>query len=170
MSFTITKLTLEHRSGTKEYHLLLIENSLAQKSVLVNRWGKAGAWGQMKTERGTAYDMAQSYRTKLNEKEGRGYRVVSSKPFTASSVEEAKTMIGINYWAQIGADNLQHVFPGVDTTGVRESKPAVWKETPDGKYERDDKPEYSMPTEEDRREEERQKVEEQKQNPNWGMF
>lgn len=163
MTISIRKVSLRHRSGTKEYHLLLIQNGHTGTGVLVNRWGKAGAWGQMKTEKGSTNDCAKNYSAKLHEKESRGYNIYSDKHENFSDAESAKGFIGVTYWPQIGPDNLLHVFPGIDVSGVREVKPANWKETKDGKWERDDKPEHSMPSKED-------EIAEAKANPNWGLF
>lgn len=163
MGIFIRKVSMRHRSGTKEYHLLLVKNSANGRGILVNRWGKAGAWGQMKTEKNTEANSANSFTSKVNEKEARGYNIYADKIEEAANVEEAKSIIGMTYWPQLGAANLEHVFPGVDTYGVREAKPAAWKETQDGKWERDDKPEHSMPSKED-------EVAEAKTNPNWGLF
>lgn len=163
MSILIRKVSMQHRGGTKEYHLLSVRNTTTGKAILVTRWGKTGTWGQMKTEKGTETDVSRAFDAKFDEKSGRGYRITNEKNASAANADEAQHIIGITYWPQIGAANLEHVLPGVDTTGVREAKPATWKETKDGKWERDDKPEHSMPTKED-------EIAEAKANPNWGLF
>lgn len=163
MAITIRKLSMQHRGGTKEYHLLLVANSENGKGLLVSRWGKTGAWGQMKTEKGTESDATRAFHAKFDEKSTRGYRTTADKTDGVHTYEEAAKIIGMTYWPQLGAHNLEHVFPGVDTAGVREAKPATWKETKDGKWERDDKPEHSMPSKDD-------ELAEAKSNPNWGLF
>lgn len=163
MAIAVRKVSMSHRSGTKEYHLLLIVNADEGTGILVSRWGKAGTWGQMKSEKGSASDCLRAFNAKQYEKESRGYRSSFDKSEQFVSADDAKPFIGMTYWPQIGAANLQHVFPGVDTSGVREAKPAVWKEKEGGGWERDEKPEHSMPSKED-------EIAEAKANPNWGLF
>lgn len=162
-TFTINKVSMRHRGGSKEYHLLAVTNHDTGKGVIVNRWGKVGSWGQMKTERKTATRVNNMLFDKIREKEARGYISTSTNNYECKSVEEARSTLGVQYWAQMGALNLDHVFPGIDTTGVREAKPTVWKELPSGKFVADDTPLHSMPSAEE-------ELAEKKSNPNWGLF
>ncbi len=69
----VHKLSLEHKGGTKAYHLLRI--SLSDKSSLVvNRWGKLGSFGETSHETFPTSILAdKAFYKKKREKEGRGY-------------------------------------------------------------------------------------------------
>ncbi len=69
----VHKLSLEHENGTKAYHLLRI--SLSDKSSLVvNRWGKLGSFGETTHELfAGSYTADKAFEKKRREKEKRGY-------------------------------------------------------------------------------------------------
>jgi predicted DNA-binding WGR domain protein len=162
MTIQVRKVSLRHRGGTKEYHLLCVVNDSIGHGIVVNRWGKTGAWGQMKTERDDGKKSFNSFLAKLQEKEARGYSIYKDEANSYDTNEAAKSAIGMAYWPQLGAANILHVMPGIDTSGVREAEPVTWKEE-NGKFVPDDKPKHSMPSPEE-------ELAEKKANPNWGLF
>jgi len=44
--FSVEEHYLEHESGTKDYHILIVRNKETDTGFVVRRWGKCGAKGQ----------------------------------------------------------------------------------------------------------------------------
>src|SRR6185312_14676913 len=73
--FKIRTLLRKHTGGTKEYHLVSIVRKDG-RSLVINRWGKTGAWGQMNVSRhGTDYAAQRALQEKQCDKERRDYKL-----------------------------------------------------------------------------------------------
>lgn len=169
----IRKKSMLHQQGTKEYHQVLVVTG-DNRGMLMQRWGKKGAWGQMSTE--VFRDVGQAtaaFENKDREKRsGRsGYRHDPARDTIVECNDEAefRAKLGRQYFFQAGANNLDFIVPGIDTTGVETVTPAEFEEVAPGrvvkkgyqpKHEFKDFVEPPKPTVEDQIAE----------NPNWGMF
>lgn len=166
MSFLISSRSLRHRSGTKEYHLLSIENRDTGNSIIVTRWGKTSTWGQLKVERGSRSQVEKIWNAKTHEKEKGGYEQTRNKTVEVASASEIIKIVGPQYYKNVGADNLKFVDSSLDTNGVKDPVETNWIEKPDGTWAADSAPRKSVPTPpaeesfEDR----------QARDPLWGMF
>lgn len=151
------KLTMDHRGGTKSYHLLQLTNTDGE-AILVKRWGKTGAFGQMDVRRGNAHDMASLWNAIHREKTSglKGYEPGEIKGFNAMTEDELKKFVTVPLWTKLGADNIKHVIPEASAIGVKDPEVIEWGE--DGKPV--PKKPLEMPDTENRT----------KTNPNWGMF
>jgi predicted DNA-binding WGR domain protein len=127
---SISRASLDHRGGTKSYHLLQITNALGQ-SVFVSRWGKTGAFGDVKIERGSSDAMSKAWLKKHSEKERGGYAVVSSENFKAKDLDELIKWVGRPTWTKLSADDLKHLDSTIGTNGVREAEPPRFTESGD---------------------------------------
>lgn len=172
--YLVTRRSLRHRSGSKEYHLLLITNAETKHSLIALRWGKTGAWGQMQVISGSSYDMIKVLNSKTHEKEKGGYNQIVNNVSNAETVDEVKKLATVAYWAKLGGDNIRKVMPEADITGIQEQTPAEFTENGDGTYSKKhtvkEHPAF-VETEETRAQREQEKAKEkQKADPLWGMF
>jgi predicted DNA-binding WGR domain protein len=115
-------ISLDHQAGTKSYHLHLIEAANGH-CVVINRWGKTGAFGEMKVE---TYDSPIAARKaidkKENEKTRKGYRQVgAARETSAEDVSELVKAIGMAPFNKMGATAVEWLDPDFDTSGMREA-------------------------------------------------
>lgn len=120
MSYPINLLrySLEHKGGTKAYHIYLLINSEG-KSVLVTRWGKVGVFGDIQVKH---YDGRLKGRnaaeTKLRAKRSGGYREVELREETYRSFSELLAGLGA-LASKMGAAPFEHLDPSANTLGMR---------------------------------------------------
>lgn len=62
----------QHTEGAKDYTLILVR--AGSNSALIKRWGKVGAAGQVKIERGNASFLERQFNAEASKREARGYR------------------------------------------------------------------------------------------------
>lgn len=162
---TIRKWSATHGGGTKAYHLLSIETA-DNKALVVRRFGKVGAWGSLQVIPFSDVGLAlKDYDDKRDDKMRGGYHVgATSSSKKADSLEEVKKLIGAQYWTQLGPTNLDFIFPGIDTKGVKEPEELAWEKRPDGSYARKEKDPLKFPEREITDEERRATM------PDWGLF
>ena len=102
---TIKSLSMDHKGGTKSYHLLLISSDQTGASVLINRFGKTGAFGQTQEFSFEARDHAErEFFKKYEEKSKNGYReTISAKSDDVTAITETAliNLIGPQMWAKI---------------------------------------------------------------------
>lgn len=156
--------------SNKDYRTVLIQNNKTNRAIIIFRWGKAGAWGQMKVERfDRVSEAVAAVRTKISEKQNKGYRHVGigTTVNNLDSEDQFKHVLGPQYWAQIGADNLKFICPEVDATGSRERPNPDWELGADGKWHAKPPPTRMVP---DPVEPEPTAEEQVQRNPMWGMF
>lgn len=164
MSFPVTveKTRLEHNAGTKAYFIVVITTS-SGRSLVINRWGKVGTWGQMKVERfEKILDAKKTAALKHGQKIGNGYILEKTEKRTAENEDDLKRVLG-SYWPYMGRDNLLWLELDVDVSEVRDPVSTEW-EKKNGRY---------VPKDPKRRmiEEPEKSVEEKiADNSNWGMF
>jgi predicted DNA-binding WGR domain protein len=122
-------ISLDHRGGTKSYHLMMIEAANGN-CVVVNRWGKTGVFGEMKVETFDSPVKAQkAWDKKEREKTGKGYsQTGSTREAIASEQSELSRTIGLSTFNKMGASAVKHLDPSFDTTGMREADPAQYDE------------------------------------------
>lgn len=121
----LRKKSMLHRQGTKEYHQVLITNGEG-RALLINRWGKKNTEGQMKVD--VFQDVGQAiemFDAKDRDKKRNGYDHDPARDAIVQAEDEAefRKKLGVLYLAKLGADNLEHIAPGADTTGVRAPDP-----------------------------------------------
>jgi len=69
------KHTIDHSGGTKSFHLYILTHEASGRSLFITRWGKTGAFGQVKVDQREDWGAAlRAFQVKLEEKEKGGYR------------------------------------------------------------------------------------------------
>lgn len=129
--YPITSKTIsyDHQGGTKSYHLHLIQAANGN-CVVINRWGKTGAIGEMKIEMFDSPVKAQrAFDKKETEKTRKGYRQNGpAREATAKDASEIVKAVGNVYFNKMGATAVQHLDPAFDTSGMREVDSPQWDE------------------------------------------
>jgi predicted DNA-binding WGR domain protein len=175
--YLLSRRTMRHRQGSKEYHFLAIENVEKDVALVVLRWGKTGAWGQMQVHVGNRDKIQDLFLKKTREKEKGGYTQIANNSTEVSRVEEVKKLATLPYWSKLGADNIKKVMPEADTKGVTDPVELTdddFEEGPDGKIRKKHKikehPDF-VETEATRAARELREAQElQAKDPLWGMF
>lgn len=115
----VLKETLNHKGGTKSFHLMEIVNAKGN-AVLITRWGKTGTFGQFDVKSFTDGDNCKkAYSKKRAEKTKKGYMPTPSDMDIVQSEQELRLLLGVGYLSRFGADNLRVLDPNADTTGIR---------------------------------------------------
>lgn len=116
----VTKEDADHRGGTKAYHLLKIETADG-RMLMVNRFGKVGAWGQMQVEQfETVAEGQAAYRKKRDQKFGGEY-TVKKTIYSQDAVDLPDLINKVGaYWPNLGKNNVEWLVPGADTKDIRE--------------------------------------------------
>nr|AJW30269.1 hypothetical protein pLM21S1_p151 [Sinorhizobium sp. LM21] len=115
-------ITLDHRGGTKSYHLVLIEAANGN-CVVINRWGKTGAFGEMKVETFDSPIKAQkAWDKKEREKTGKGYaQKGGTRERSVAETSELPKIVDAMTFNKMGASAVKHLDPFFDTSGMREA-------------------------------------------------
>lgn len=133
----VTKQTLDHQGGTKSYHFVFIRNNDGY-GLLIKRWGKKGAFGQMEVLEGPLAE--DIWRRTLKDKQKRGYSIETERLIDVNDLGQLKTALTPRVYTSIGAGALTNLIPGVDTTGVKDPEKIEWVENPDGSMKIAEKP------------------------------
>lgn len=120
---TIQTESMDHKGGTKSYHFMIISNALG-KSVYVNRWGKKGAFGQFQVQTFDTFSAAQTAKNKKRaDRRSSGYHSIEADTHDqVFNADDLRKFLGRGYGPQFGPDNLLHLDPDYDVTGVRGAK------------------------------------------------
>lgn len=119
---TVHTESLDHSGGSKSFHLMQIDANDG-RSVFVSRWGKTGAFGQFKVERfENRPEARRAWDKKRNEKRGGGYRPGATNMVVAENEADLRRILGVGYLSTFGPDNLRHLDPHFNVTGVRGAK------------------------------------------------
>lgn len=161
----VRKVTMKHRTHEKDYHQVLICTN-DDRSLVINRWGKRGAKGQLEFNRhADPASAVAGFETKQSTKRRDGYVHESSadKIFETHDEAELRKAIGLLYWGEMKSE-LEWLVPGIDTAGAKDPDLPTWAEE-DGKlvhkgYQPKHKFIEAEPTVEDQIAD----------NANWGMF
>jgi len=125
--------TAKHAGGTKEYHMVLIRTNDG-RGMVINRWGRLMAAGQMSVEKGDFVDVRRAFDKKYKDKyEGEYRQGYSSRSKIANSLDELRQTLGF-LWAKLGKDNATWLAPGVDVSDVREPDKDEFVEQSDGSF------------------------------------
>lgn len=126
----VSIIKLLHKGGTKEYTAYEIASK--DTGVAVFRFGKVGAFGQLKVETYTKSAGAEAaVRKKLKEKASGGYVESDIKEFSANNEAELRSIIGrvmITMITKIGKAALLHIDPDFNVTGIPELREAEYDE------------------------------------------
>lgn len=163
------RISLDHRGGTKSYHLAWISCEETGKSILMKRWGKKGAFGQLQVLTfGNSLGAWHAAQQMIGEKRRGGYEVVSE-----SSADNTRQTLGMFFgpavWNGFGAENIEFLDADIDTSGMKRAAPAATRDendrfTPTA-------PRHVVPDPDVIRREELERVRrEQEANPLFGMF
>jgi predicted DNA-binding WGR domain protein len=164
---TISKQSRNHKGGTKDYHIVTIAAVDGSYGILITRFAKKNAWGQMQVQ--TFYStsaMAVAANAKRKEKFDREYtRSIgeTGSVYECRTFDDVKKALGPAYWSKLTRAVIDII--GGDSSIVRE-QPLTddWTRDKDGKLVRAEQPlrtvEVAKPTVED-------KI---KQNANWGLW
>lgn len=161
---TIERESFQHRQGSKAYHAFVASN-VDGKSVVIYRYGKINAFGQLQIKK---FDTLASALSEMNGKirsktGGRGYESAKGREhFTATTPDQFRSIVGPQLFAKFGADNLLHLSPDFDTSKVSDPPPAIYDE--DGRSVPVETDKYHVPDVPVSIEERRAK------NPNFGIF
>jgi predicted DNA-binding WGR domain protein len=122
-------ISLDHQGGTKSYHLHMIEAANGH-CVVINRWGKTGAFGEVDIKTFDSPVKAnRAFDKKENEKTRKGYsQVGSTRETTAADASELVKAVGMAVFNKMGAAAVKHLDPTFDTTGMREADPPQYDE------------------------------------------
>lgn len=116
---------LDHKGQTKAYHLVMILSANGN-SIVINRWGKIGVFGDVQVMKySTCLAAEVAFSKKIKEKKGRGYGEVSGKEVFAANATELRAAIGRILMTKIGASNLLHLDPDFDVSGFKHETDAV---------------------------------------------
>lgn len=120
----VRSVSMDHTGGTKSYHLLLVTTADG-RSLFVSRWGKTGAFGEMKPETfPTSAGGEKAWDKKERQKASGGYRQHGAVRVEAvNDAGDLRRAIGIGVWGKVGAAALKHLDPSLDTSGMREADP-----------------------------------------------
>ncbi|QNH71691.1 hypothetical protein V1VFAS_096 [Rhizobium phage V1VFA-S] len=167
----VHSISLDHRGGTKSYHLMMIQAANGN-SVVVYRWGKTGVFGETKIETYDSPVKAQKgWDKKEREKTNNGYSqtgpVVEK---TANDASELMAAIGRNMFAKLGASNVKHLDPSFDTSGMREADDPQYDEETGRKLDTARKMDLAALLEEQKRKEEAEIAANYEVNELYGRF
>lgn len=166
----LRKKSMLHRQGSKEYHQVLITNGEG-RAVLIQRWGKKGAEGQMSVEAFDGTERAvEKFDAKDRDKRRNGYEHDPARDTISECVDEAefRRKLGPVYLHKLGPKNLEHIAPGADASNVKDPDPPtefdsngrVVRKGYQPKHTFTDFVEPPKPTVEDH----------VRENENWGLF
>jgi predicted DNA-binding WGR domain protein len=123
----VSIIKLLHKGGTKEY--TAYEISSKYTGVAVFRFGKVGAFGQLKVETYTKPAGSEAaVIKKLKEKASGGYVESDIKEFSANNEAELRSIIGRVMITKIGKAALLHVDPDFNVAGIPELREAEYDE------------------------------------------
>lgn len=164
----VARTSLNHKQGTKSYHVTLIATS-ENKSVLIKRWGRTGAFGDVKFEIYNGNEEGEAaFEAIINDKRKRGYAIDTTDVVRALDLAELTKAVGRPTWAKMNPAVLVHIDSSISTTGVREADPLRFDEN--GVFA-DPQPRKVEITEEMIEADKRLRLEELRaRNPNYGRF
>lgn len=171
---TIRFISMEHKGGTKSYNLAHIV-AADSRSVVVNRWGKTGTFGDIKAShfRKEEYGKADKALTaKYREKLGNGYAETNDRFVSASDETELRRALGRMLFIKLGASTIKWLDPNIDVSGLKDAEHPSYDE--DGykvdNARRVDPRELERQLEAQKRAETEAAAAEMKSLPTYGMF
>lgn len=120
---SITSISMDHKGGTKSYHLYLIRSADGPNAVFVSRWGKTGQFGDLKVQISPPDVADKAFDKKLSEKTSGGYAVKTHKDLHANSWDEVTRTLGAPLISKIGASAIAAIDNGIDTSAMKEAEP-----------------------------------------------
>lgn len=176
---SIEIVSLEHKGGTKAYHLYRMSTK-SGASLVAFRWGKVGTFGEVQTHKfDTIGSAEEAFDKKLAAKMRGGYSPSTRhdpKPSTAPSFEDLRDAIGRPMLTRLGPTNLKHIDPNIDTTGMKEPDPPRLDENgrlhpgTEAKKRREEEERVRKAAAEIAAREEQERQEAYKDNPLFGAF
>lgn len=116
----------KHKGGTKFYEVTRLFNDYTHSSLVIFRWGKVGAIGEIKVERyTTSVEGDRAFDKKVKEKTNGGYRFEAHVQEIVTSQEQLIRAIGRMIWPKLGKSNLAFLSSEIDVTGMREDDVAL---------------------------------------------
>lgn len=153
-------------SGGKEYHLVKIESMTGKGAIVINRWGKAGAWGTgFRVDRyDVLSDATDAYERKWREKLGGQYEDHFLDKITICNNDAELRGAIAPYLLKMKPEDIKWLSSTLSTAGARPQENAEWETDQFGRNKRVEPP--------------RRLVEEPEEpiaarvldNPNWGLF
>lgn len=164
-----SRVTLDHKGGTKSYHLAWISCDETGKSILMKRWGKKSSFGQLQVLTYSTVNGARSAAVSLiTEKRRGGYDVVSEVT-TDNTRRTLGEFFGPVVWNAFGAENIEFLDADIDTAGMKRAAPAPTRDENDRPIPVT--PRFVQPDPEVVRRQELERLrKEQEANPLFGMF
>lgn len=124
----IVKVSMDHKDGTKAYHVTLVATSYG-RALVIKRWGKKSVFGEILTSRFP--DIAageEAYAAIISAKMKRGYSAQSKVIETADDLDGLIKCIGRPTWMKLAAADLNHLDGSLKTNGIREPDPPRFAE------------------------------------------
>jgi predicted DNA-binding WGR domain protein len=174
---TAIKHTLDHSGGTKSFHLYVLTHKDSGRSLFVTRWGKTGAFGQVKVEQhSTAISGSRAFDKKLEEKEKGGYRGTAIPNFVECPTQGNLTgYIGPQLtstispsdwnWLKTGSEDKVLTAAQLEANKRQEDRLAEQAAAAERKREAE-----RLLQEQILREQEEERAKAQQSIPNWGRF
>lgn len=127
---SVHTVSMDHKGGTKSYHLVrLVTND--GKSVVVNRWGKKGVFGDIKVHHfrsGEERVGVNAFDKKYREKTSNGYETVRDDEVYPKDETELRRALGRTLFIALGATTVSFIDPDIDVSGLRDAKRADYDE------------------------------------------
>ncbi|MDE4297067.1 WGR domain-containing protein [Phaeobacter gallaeciensis] len=175
----IEAISLDHKGGTKSYHITKVTNQNG-KSLVIYRWGKTGAFGEVMTEKFESASAAdKAFEKKLGTKMKGGYSPDAQHdpmPVDVNDFDGLRKKLGRPTMARLGPDHISHIDGDVDTSGVKDAEtPRIGE---DGRLNPQAEAEKRKRLEEEKRKARKEMERRQQQeyeaaytaNPNFGAF
>lgn len=175
------KHTLDHSGGTKSFHLYILHHKGSGRSLFITRWGKTGAFGQVKVDQCADRNVAtRAFDKKLEEKERGGYRgTAMDTPKDCADQGSLTGYIGAQLTSTISPSDWAWLKTGDATSttsrklnpedAAREQERQDRLKAQADKAERDAQARREL-EEKLRLEQEAERAKAQEQIPNWGRF
>jgi len=121
---TVRRRTLDHISGSKQYHIVTITNPSNGKGISIMRWGRTRRWGQVKVETGWIRKIQISVENKIAEKITRSYTPKHDLWREDLDEKQAREFLGAQYLREITPMQWKTLFPHSDCEGLRDNPPS----------------------------------------------
>lgn len=166
----VYKVYLEHQGGTKFYELTRVVMG-NEASLVIRRFGKVKTFGEVIVTRFSNLTAADKEFSKLFKEKtsGRkGYKLSRDVEQDAVDLNELRILVGRGLFAKLSPEDLKHIDPAIDTSGVRDTDKPRYSE--DGEYKGEHRRMVEITEEMMERERQEQVKELAKMNPLYGRF
>lgn len=128
-SYSTLRTSLDHKGGTKAYHLILIKTPDG-RGMLIRRFGKVGQFGDVMVEQFPTSAAAEKAFEKLYNEKTSGRKGYFQKTHEESDedFDGLQKILGRPLWAKLGPSDIKFLNDDADVSGVRERDPNRYDE------------------------------------------